>query len=58
MMTRNKNREKKGEIHRFISEKVTEIHQDAFNKLTIESPDDITPAEMEKCVNNEKDDKK
>ena len=46
------------EIHRFINENVTEIHQDALYKVTIEIPDDTTPAEMEKCVNNEEDDKK
>ena len=58
MMTRKKNREKKGEIHRVISEKVTEIHQDELDKLTIESTDDTTPSEMKKCVNNEEDYKK
>ena len=59
MMTRKKNREnKKGEIHRIIYEKETEICQDALDKVTTEIPDDTTPADMEKCVNNEEDDKK
>ena len=57
MMTRKKIREK-SETHRDISEKVTEIHQDALDKVKIESPDDTTPAEMEKCVNNEDYDNK
>ena len=47
----------KGEIHRFISEKVTEIHQDALDKVKIESQDDTIPDEMEKCVNSEEYDK-
>ena len=55
---KKKNREKKGEIHRVISGKVTEIHQDASDKITIEIPDDTTPPEMEICVNNEEYDKK
>ena len=36
----------------------TEIYQDALDKVTIEIPDDTTPDEMEKCENNEEDDKK
>ena len=55
---REKRENKKGEIYRVISEKVTEIHQDSLDKVTIEIPDDTTPAEMLKCVNNEEDDKK
>ena len=57
MMMREKRENKKGEIHRLISKKMPEIHQDALDKVTIEIPDDTTPAEMEKCVNNEEDDK-
>ena len=38
---------KKGEIHRVISQMVTEIHYDALDKVTVEFPDDTTPAEME-----------
>ena len=56
MMTRKK--EKKGEIHRVISKKVTEIHQDDSDKVTIEIPEDKTPADMEKYVNNEEDHRK
>ena len=59
MMTRKKIRgSKNSEIQRFISRRVTEIHQDALEKVTIEIPDDKIPAEMEKCVNNEEDDEK
>ena len=59
VMTRGENIEnKKGEIHRVIYEKETDIRQDALDKVKIERPDDTTPAEMEKCVNNEEDDKK
>ena len=29
-----------------------------MDKVTIEIPDDTIPSEMEKCVNNEEDDKK
>ena len=60
MMTRRRKAEKtkKGAIHRVISIKVTEIHQDDLNKVTIEIPFDTTPAKMEKCVNNEEDYKK
>ena len=47
---------KKDEIHRVISERVTEIHQDAFDKVKIEIPDDPTPAEMKKFINDEDDD--
>ena len=45
-------------MHRVISEKLTEIYQNALDKVTIETPEDTTPAEIEKCVNNEEDDKK
>ena len=37
---------------------VTEIHQDALDKVIIEIPDDTTPSEMDKCVNNQYYDKK
>ena len=49
---------KTGEIYRVISEKETEIHQYALDNVTIESLDGKTPSEMEKCVNNEDEDKK
>ena len=49
---------KKGELHKVIYKNITELHQDALDKVIIESPDDTTPYEMEKCVNNEGDDKK
>ena len=58
MMRKKHQREKIGEIHRVISEKVTEIQQDALDKVTIESPIDTIPDEMKKCVNNEEDDKR
>ena len=59
MMTREKTgKTKKGEIHRVIFERVTEIHQDALDMVKIEIPEKTTPYEMEKCVNNEEDDKK
>ena len=58
MMTRKKPQKRRGEIHRVISEKVTGIHQDAFDKAKIEIPDYTTPDEIEKFVNNEEDDKK
>ena len=60
VMTRKKTsgKTKNGEIHRVISEKVIEIHQNALDKVTIEIPDDTTPAEMEKFVNNEDNDNK
>ena len=51
-------REKRGEIHRFSSENVTEIYQDAFDKVKIEIPDDTTRADIEKCLNIEDDDEK
>ena len=44
---------KKCETHRVIYERLTEVHHDALDKVTIERPDDITPYQMEKCVNNE-----
>ena len=37
---------------------VTEIHQDDLDNVTIESPYDTTPIDMEKYVNNEDDNKK
>ena len=46
---------KKGEIHRVISEKVTGTQWD---KVTIETPDYITPTEMDKFVNIEDVDEK
>ena len=60
MMTTRKKTEKtkKCEIHRVIYEKVTEIHQDALDKVKIKSPDNTNPAKMEKCVNNDEDEKK
>ena len=45
-------------MHRDISEKVAEICKDALDKVTIEIPDDTTPANMQKCVNIKEDDKK
>ena len=58
MLRGEKHQRKKGEIHRDISEKVTEIHWDDLDKVTIEIPDDKTPSDMKKFVNNEYDDKK
>ena len=53
-----KRENRKGEIHRVIYAKVTEIHQYALYNVTFEIPDDTNPTEMKKFVNNEEDGKK